>query len=101
MKHYEPLHEGFTRFCSSRCYGVMDTDDLVQEAIMVAFENFDSIREKKALLAYLIYQPKHQLLSGMKIRPWKANRFSLLPILNGKTTIICRHMTWSERLLMK
>lgn len=32
----------------------MDTDDLVQEAIMVAFENFDSIREKKALLAYLM-----------------------------------------------
>lgn len=54
MKEYELIHEGFTRYCSSRCYGVMDTEDLVQESILIAFENFEKMRERKALLAYLM-----------------------------------------------
>lgn len=54
MKEYELVHEGFTRYCSVRCYGVMDTEDLVQESILIAFENFEKMRERKALLAYLM-----------------------------------------------
>ncbi|MCH2197453.1 MAG: RNA polymerase sigma factor [Flavobacteriales bacterium] len=54
MKVYEPLHDGFVRFCSARSYGVIETDDLVQETILVAFEKFETIRDKKALLAFMM-----------------------------------------------
>ncbi len=54
MKEYELIHEGFTRYCSARCYGVMDVEDLVQESVLIAFENFEKMRERKALLAYLM-----------------------------------------------
>lgn len=31
---YEPIHAPFVRFCSSKAIGWMETDDLVQEAIL-------------------------------------------------------------------
>lgn len=54
MKTYEPLHDGFVRFCSSRAYGLMDTGDLVQESLLACYEQFDQVRNNKALLAYLM-----------------------------------------------
>ena len=54
MALYEPLHEGFTRYCSSRSYGVMETEDLVQETVLVAFDKFEALKDPKAFLAYLM-----------------------------------------------
>lgn len=54
MKYYEPIHDGFVRFCSIRAHGLMDTDDLVQESVASAFEKFEKIENKQALLAYLM-----------------------------------------------
>ncbi|MFT4778245.1 MAG: RNA polymerase sigma-70 factor (ECF subfamily) [Flavobacteriales bacterium] len=68
MKEYELIHEGFTRFCSSRCYGIMDTEDLVQESVMVAFDNFEKMRERKALLAYLMRTASNILNSKLRRR---------------------------------
>ena len=53
LKWYEPLHEGFTRFCSSRAFGIMDTEDLVQESLLAVLQSFDRVENKEKLLAYL------------------------------------------------
>ncbi|MEM1321516.1 MAG: RNA polymerase sigma factor [Bacteroidota bacterium] len=51
---YQPLHEQFVRYCSSRSYGVIETEDLVQEVILAALEGFAKVRDKERLLGYMI-----------------------------------------------
>ena len=51
---YEPLHERFVRYCRSRAFGLLETEDLVQEAILIALRNFARIEDKEKLLGYLI-----------------------------------------------
>lgn len=54
LSHYEPLHEGFIRYCHSKAYGFLDTEDLAQEAILTALQNWSRIRDKNKLLSYLM-----------------------------------------------
>ncbi len=51
---YQPLHEQFIRYCSSRSYGVIETEDLVQEVILACLEGFSKVKEKQRLLGYMI-----------------------------------------------
>lgn len=51
---YQPLHERFTRYCSSNAYGLMETEDLVQETILATLGNFHRINDKNKLLYYMI-----------------------------------------------
>ena len=53
MKLYEPVHDSFVRFCAAKAFGAIDTDDLVNEAILNAYANFEKLKEKKAFLSYL------------------------------------------------
>jgi len=53
LKWYQPLHEGFTRFCSSRAFGIMETEDLVQESLLAVLQNFQQVDDKERLLSYL------------------------------------------------
>ena len=52
MDLYKPIHEQFVRFCKARAYGDMPADDLVNEAILIAFEKLDEVNEK-AFLGFL------------------------------------------------
>lgn len=54
LQLYEPLHGRFVRYCSSRAFGIVETEDLVQEAVLAALRNFDRINDKGKLLGYLI-----------------------------------------------
>ena len=54
LKEYQALHEPFVRYCASRSYGLLETEDLVQESILIALENFEKIKNADRLLAYLI-----------------------------------------------
>ncbi len=54
LELYQKIHASFVRYCSSKSYGIMDTEDLVQEAILIALKRFDQIRDKEKLLSYLI-----------------------------------------------
>jgi len=54
LKWYEPIHAGFTRYCSSKAYGIMETEDLVQEAVLAALQGFSRIRDKEKLLGFMI-----------------------------------------------
>lgn len=53
MNLYEPVHNSFVRFCAAKSYGVLETEDLVNETIMNAFANFEKLKERKAFLSYL------------------------------------------------
>lgn len=51
---YTPLHDRFTRYCSSNAYGLMETEDLVQETILCTLQQFERIHDKNKLLWYMI-----------------------------------------------
>jgi RNA polymerase sigma-70 factor (ECF subfamily) len=53
LKLYEPIHDRFERFCRARVYGNMEFRDLINETLLVAFENFESLKSKDAFLSYL------------------------------------------------
>ncbi len=53
MKAYEPIHENFVRFCKARAHGVMAFDDLVNESVLKAYQNWMKIDKKDSLLYFL------------------------------------------------
>lgn len=53
MKAYEPIHENFVRFCKARSYSVMAYDDLVNESVLKAYQNWMKIDKKDSLLYFL------------------------------------------------
>ncbi|MCB0519377.1 MAG: RNA polymerase sigma factor [Lewinellaceae bacterium] len=54
LRWYEPVHDRFVRYCGSRALGLMETEDLVQEAVLHALQAFYRIEDKQRLLGYLI-----------------------------------------------
>jgi len=54
LNWYQPIHEGFVRFCNTRSFGVMETKDLVQESILATLEAYDRIENKEKLLSFMI-----------------------------------------------
>jgi RNA polymerase sigma-70 factor (ECF subfamily) len=54
LSRYQPIHVQFTRYCSSNAYGLMETEDLVHETILVTLQQFNSIRNKDRLLYFMI-----------------------------------------------
>lgn len=53
MKVYEPIHDNFVRFCKARSHGVMAFDDLVNESVLKAYQNWLKISKKDSLLYFL------------------------------------------------
>ena len=54
LNWYEPIHTSFVRFCSSKAIGWMETEDLVQAAILATLEGFNRIEDKNKLLGFMI-----------------------------------------------
>jgi len=54
LQLYEPIHEQFVRYCSSQAYGILDTEDLVQEAVLITLGAFDQIQDRSKLLSFMI-----------------------------------------------
>ena len=54
LEKYKEIHEPFVRYCRSKAFGILETEDLVQEAILATLKSFDNIRDKNRLLSYLI-----------------------------------------------
>jgi RNA polymerase sigma-70 factor, ECF subfamily len=54
LRAYKPIHSRFLRYCRSMAYGQMDTQDLVQESVLVALQRWEDIERKTSLLAFLI-----------------------------------------------
>lgn len=54
MQLYEPNHARFERFCKARVYGEMDFKDLMHDAVVIAYQKFDSLKDPSAFLSFLI-----------------------------------------------
>ncbi|MGH1433081.1 MAG: RNA polymerase sigma factor [Lewinella sp.] len=54
LQWYEPHHQKLVRYCSSKAFGVMSAEDLVQEAILATLANWEKIKDRDKLLGYMI-----------------------------------------------
>ncbi len=63
MKMYSNCHERFVRYCSALAFGKMDTEDLVQDVLLSAFQHFEHIKDKDKLLHYLIRAARNRSVS--------------------------------------
>ena len=54
LNWYQPIHGPFIRYCSSKAFGLMSTEDLAQEAILATLSAFDKIQDKEKILGYMI-----------------------------------------------
>ena len=53
MELYEPIHVRFEKFCKARAYGNFHFKDLMHDALVVAYERFDSLKNDDAFLHFL------------------------------------------------
>ena len=72
MEAYQHCHEPFLRYCSALAYGKMDTEDLVQDVLLSAFQHFEQIQEKGQLLHYLIRAARNRSISIWRKSKFKA-----------------------------
>lgn len=63
MNAYKACHEPFMRYCSALAYSKMDAEDLVQDVLLSAYQNFDRIEKKSELLHYLIRSARNRAVS--------------------------------------
>ncbi len=66
MRFYECIHENFVRFCKARAYGVMSHEDLVSESVLKAYQSWERIEKKEALLYYLFTTARHIVLNTQR-----------------------------------
>jgi len=84
---YQPIHTPFVRFCSSKAIGWIETEDLVQEAILATLQGFYRIEDKNKLLGFMIgvvnnIMGKHHRRAKFK-SPWDER---MLEKLESRTT---------------
>jgi RNA polymerase sigma-70 factor (ECF subfamily) len=70
LKLYEQIHERFTRHCGSLAYGLMQTEDLVNDTILVTLQKFSLIRDKNKLLPFMM-----AVAGNIMKNHWRKNRF--------------------------
>ena len=63
MEAYESCHDEFLRYCSVISYGRMEVQDLIQDVLLSAYKNFDSIQDKEKLLHYLIKAARNRAIT--------------------------------------
>lgn len=54
LAKYREVHERFVKYCDGRSYGIMDTEDLVQECVMRTIEDYEKIRNRERLLSFMV-----------------------------------------------
>ncbi|MBL7982567.1 MAG: RNA polymerase sigma factor [Flavobacteriales bacterium] len=67
MQAYQKCHEPFARYCSALAYGRMDAQDLMQDVLLSAFQQFERIRQKDQLLHYLLRAARNRAASHWRI----------------------------------
>lgn len=66
MKAYEPIHDNFVRFCKARAHNVMAYEDLVNESVLKAYQNWVKINKKDSLLYYLFSTARNIVLNTIR-----------------------------------
>ncbi len=60
---YAKVHEGFMRYCSALSFARMDTEDLVQDVLLSAYNKFDALDEPEKLQHYLVRAARNRSVS--------------------------------------
>lgn len=63
MEAYASCHDPFIRYCSALAYNKIELEDLVQDVLVTAYEQFENIRKKDRLLHYLIRAARNRAIS--------------------------------------
>ena len=79
MQAYAKCHEPFVRYCSAVAYGKMDTQDLIQDVLLSAFQKWDSIEKKNELLHYLVRAARNKAISVWR---WERRNAEITEIQN-------------------
>ena len=66
LNWYQKLHEPFVRYCTSRAFGIMETEDLVQDAILATLQAFHTVNDKNKLLGFMIGVANNMLKNKMR-----------------------------------
>mgnify|MGYP001943586992 CR=1 FL=1 len=53
LNQYEEIHESLMRFCIVKSQGIMDPKDLANDVLLIGLENYQKLKDKRALLSYL------------------------------------------------
>jgi RNA polymerase sigma-70 factor, ECF subfamily len=84
---YKPVHERFVRYCSSHAYGIIETDDLVQETLLKTMQHFSSLKDREKLLPFMISianNVMHNILRRRKFRGvYDEKTFSKMQAITG------------------
>ena len=67
MQAYKDCHGPFLRYCSAIAYGRMDVQDLVQDVLLSAYQQFDRIERKDQLLHYLVRAARNRAASAWRL----------------------------------
>ncbi|MTB50049.1 RNA polymerase sigma factor [Lewinella sp. W8] len=68
LRWYAPIHGAFLRYCDARFLGLAEAEDLVQDAVLAALEQWTALEDKNRLLAYLIGIVNHQVKNRLRSR---------------------------------
>lgn len=86
LKWYEPVHAPFVRYCRSSAYGLMETEDLVQETILATLQGFSRIQDKEKLLNFMIGAAKNIVKNKLRRKKFQGHwDESLLEKLESET----------------
>ena len=73
LSWYEPIHGSFIRYCSTVSYGIIETEDLAQEAILATLQNFSRVKDKQKLLGYMIGVVRNIVSNQRRRKKFQAN----------------------------
>ena len=83
MSLYTPVHERFVRFCYAHAYGDYDPNDLINETVLKAYENFHKLKDDGAFLHFLFGISKNVLRNSHRRSKFKGayeeQQFSQVP----------------------
>ncbi|MEM7573241.1 MAG: RNA polymerase sigma factor [Bacteroidota bacterium] len=71
IRAYDPCHERFIRYCTALGYGKMDTEDLVQDVLLSAYQQFEKIQQPQQFLHYLIRAARNRAVSRWRRKRYK------------------------------
>lgn len=72
LKAYQACHESIVRYCSALAYGKMDVEDLLQDVLLSAYQNFEQIKNKEQFKHYLIRSARNRSISNWRKQKYKA-----------------------------
>ena len=92
LKLYKPVHERFEKFCRARAYGDMPYEDLINESLLIAFKKFETLKNEKVFLSFII---------GISIRVLSNSRKKMKAETMDDEQLLINHPNPSENIDQK